>query len=129
MVDLDDLLFSEDHIWVRLEGKNARIGVSNFIKKELPGITAVDLPVKGDELEKDAPFGEIEAFEKSFDLIAPISGAVLEVNPNLEDEPGLIGDDPFQEGWLVLISPTDANELQSLLDYGEYQEEITEEEE
>ncbi|MDD5223284.1 MAG: glycine cleavage system protein H [bacterium] len=129
MVDLDDLLFSEDHIWVRLEGKNARIGVSNFIKKGFPGITAVDLPVKGDELEKDAPFGEIEAFEKAFDLIAPISGAVLEVNPNLEDEPGLISDDPYQEGWLVLISPTDANELQSLLDYGEYQEEITEEEE
>ena len=129
MVDLDDLLFSEDHLWVRLEGKNARIGVTNYIKKELGEITAVDLPVKGDELEKDAPFGEIESFQKSFDLIAPISGAVLEVNPNLEDEPGLIGEDPYQEGWLLLVSPTDANELQSLLDYGEYREEVEEQEE
>jgi glycine cleavage system H protein len=128
MVDLDDLLFSEDHIWVRLEGKNARIGVSNFIKKEFAGITAVDLPVKGEELEKDAPFGEIESFQKSFDLIAPISGAVLEVNTNLEDEPGLIGENPYQEGWLLLVFPADANELQSLLDYSEYQEEAAEEE-
>jgi len=129
MVDLDDLLFSEDHIWVRLEGKNARIGVTNFLKKEYGEITAVDLPVKGEELEKDAPFGEIESFQKSFDLIAPISGAVLEVNANLEDEPGLIGEDPYQEGWLLLVSPADANELQSLLDFSEYQKEAAEEEE
>ncbi|MCX5867249.1 MAG: glycine cleavage system protein GcvH [Proteobacteria bacterium] len=129
MVDLDDLLFSEDHIWVRLEGKNARIGVTNFLKKEYGEITAVDLPVKGEELEKDAPFGEIESFQKSFDLIAPISGAVLEVNANLEDEPGLIGENPYQEGWLLLVSPADANELQSLLDFSEYQKEAAEEEE
>ena len=129
MVDLDDLLFNEDHIWVRIEGKNARIGVTNFLKKEYGEITAVDLPVKGEELEKDAPFGVIESFQKSFDLIAPISGAVLEVNANLEDEPGLIGENPYQEGWLLLVSPAAANELQSLLDFSEYQEEAAEEEE
>jgi glycine cleavage system H protein len=123
------VLFRSDHIWVRLEGKNARIGVTNFLKKEYGEITAVDLPVKGEELEKDAPFGEIESFQKSFDLIAPISGAVLEVNANLEDEPGLIGEDPYQEGWLLLVSPADANELQSLLDFSEYQKEAAEEEE
>ena len=89
-MDLDDLLFNEDHLWVRVEGKKAWIGISDNTQGDLGEITTVDLPTKGDKIEKDSPFGELESLHKALDLIAPVSGKVIEVNLNLEDEPSLI---------------------------------------
>lgn len=127
-MDVDDLLFNDDHVWVRLEGKKARIGVSDFAQEDLGEVTAVDLPGKGDEIEKDAPFGELEAFQNALDLIAPVTGTVVEVNPQLDDDPSVINRDPYREGWVLLVSLSDTNELKSLMDYSEYQEHLASEE-
>ena len=127
-MDLDDLLFNVDHLWVRVEGKKAWIGISDNTQEDLGEITTVDLPTKGDEIEKDSPFGELESLHNALDLIAPVSGKVIEVNPNLEDEPSLINEDPYQEGWLLRVSLKDPGELQSLMDYSEYQEHLSSEE-
>ena len=127
-MDADDLLFNDDHVWVRLEGKNARIGISEHAQKDLDEVTTVDLPPKGDEIEKDAPFGELESFQKVLDLIAPVSGTIVEVNSQLEDDPAIINQDPYQEGWVILVTLADSNELKSLMDFSEYQEHLESEE-
>lgn len=127
-MDADDLLFNDDHVWVKVEGKRARIGISDYAQEDLGEITAVDLPSKGDEIEKDAPFGEIESFHKSLDLIAPITGTVVEVNNEIEEDPAILNRYPYREGWVILVNLSDAKELTSLMDYSEYLEHLESEE-
>ncbi len=118
----DSLKFTEDHLWVRVEGKQAQMGLSEYAQAELGEVIAIELPDVGDTLEKGESFGEVESIKTVSDLIAPVSGTVLAVNAELEDHPSLVNEDPYHEGWLVEIELRDRNEIEDLMDPDEYEE-------
>lgn len=118
----DSLKFTEDHLWVRVEGRRAHVGLSDYAQDELGEVIAVELPDVGDTLEKGESFGEIESIKTVSDLIAPVSGTISAVNAELEDHPSLVNEDPYHEGWLVEIELSDRNEIEDLMDPDEYEE-------
>ena len=118
----DTLKFTEDHIWVRVTGTRARIGLSDYLQEELGEIIGVELPDIGDELEKDESFGEIESIQTVSDLLAPVSGVVTAVNEDLDDQIGLLNDDPYQDGWLLEVKLADPDEVDDLMEREEYEE-------
>ena len=124
----DELKYSKEHLWVRVEGDKAIIGISDYAQSELGDIKAVELPVVGDELEQDDSFGTLEARKTVADLYAPISGAVLEVNEELEQSPELINDDPYDSGWIVVVELADSEELKSLMSADDYMESVAQDE-
>ena len=117
-----ELKYSKDHEWLRVEGSNAYIGITEFAQGELGDIVFVDVDTEGEELEKEAVFGSIEAVKTVSDLFMPINGEVLSFNEKLEDNPELINTDPYGEGWVVKIAISDTIELDELLDASDYQE-------
>ncbi|CAI8254649.1 MAG: Glycine cleavage system H protein [Cryomorphaceae bacterium] len=117
-----ELKYSKDHEWLRVEGGNAYIGITEFAQGELGDIVFVDVDTEGDELEKEEVFGSIEAVKTVSDLFMPINGEVLSFNEKLEDEPELINTDPYGEGWVIKIAISDVSELDDLLDASAYQE-------
>ena len=117
-----ELKYSKDHEWLRVEGDNAYIGITEFAQGELGDIVFVDVDTEGEELEKEEVFGSIEAVKTVSDLFMPINGEVLSFNKKLEDEPELINTDPYGEGWVIKIAISDVTELDELLDASEYQE-------
>tara|TARA_B100000767_G_C19356814_1_gene366162 strand:+ start:142 stop:519 length:378 start_codon:yes stop_codon:yes gene_type:complete len=117
-----ELKYSKDHEWLRVEGSNAYIGITEFAQGELGDIVFVDVDTEGEELEKEAVFGSIEAVKTVSDLFMPINGEVLSFNEKLEDNPELINTDPYGEGWVVKIAISDTIELDELLDASAYQE-------
>tara|TARA_B100000795_G_scaffold42381_1_gene27760 strand:+ start:242 stop:619 length:378 start_codon:yes stop_codon:yes gene_type:complete len=116
------LKYSKDHEWLRVEGGNAYIGITEFAQAELGDIVFVDVDTEGEELEKEAVFGSIEAVKTVSDLFMPINGEVLSFNEKLEDNPELINTDPYGEGWVIKISISETIELDELLDASAYQE-------
>jgi len=119
----EELKYSKEHIWVRVEGKKGVIGITDYAQHELGIITTVELPIVGDELEQDDSFGSVEARKTLAELYAPISGPVLEVNEELAEAPDFLNDDPYDSGWLVVVEIIDHEELNSLMsadDYSEY---------
>jgi glycine cleavage system H protein len=119
----DELRYSKEHLWVRMDGHRAVIGMSDYAQMEMGVLKAVELPSVGDELEQDDSFGTVEARKTVADLYAPISGTVVEVNEELESNPALMNDDPYDSGWIVVVDLADDEELKSLMsadDYGEY---------
>jgi glycine cleavage system H protein len=125
----ENLKFTEDHLWIRVSGKRAQLGLSEFAQDELGEVIAVELPDVGDGLEKGESFGEIEGANSVSELIAPVSGTISAVNPDLEDHPALINDDPYHEGWLLEIELNDKSEIEDLMDADEYEEYASGEEE
>jgi glycine cleavage system H protein len=125
----DDLKYSKSHEWVRVEGKQAVIGISAYAAEELGDIVYVELPEEDEELEKDAAFGVIESVKATADLYIPIAGRVVEVNTPLMDSPEVINDDPYGDGWMLTIAIADASELEELMDAETYQKFIEEEQE
>jgi len=117
-----ELKYSKDHEWLRVEGGNAYIGITEFAQGELGDIVFVDVDTEGEELEKEEVFGSIEAVKTVSDLFMPINGEVLSFNTKLEDDPELINTDPYGEGWVIKISISDLSELDELLDASAYQE-------
>ena len=116
-----ELKYSKDHEWLRVEGGNAYIGITEFAQGELGDIVFVDVDTEGEDLEKEEVFGSIEAVKTVSDLFMPINGEVLSFNKKLEDEPELINTDPYGEGWVIEISISDITELDELLDASAYQ--------
>ena len=117
-----ELKYSKDHEWLRVEGGNAYIGITEFAQGELGDIVFVDVDTEGEDLEKEEVFGSIEAVKTVSDLFMPINGEVLSFNEKLEDEPELINTDPYGEGWVIKIAIADITELDELLDASAYQE-------
>ena len=117
-----ELKYSKDHEWLRIEGGNAYIGITEFAQGELGDIVFVDVDTEGEDLEKEEVFGSIEAVKTVSDLFMPINGEVLSFNKKLEDEPELINTDPYGEGWVIKISISDITELDELLNASAYQE-------
>jgi glycine cleavage system H protein len=117
-----ELKYSKDHEWLRVEGGDAYIGITEFAQGELGDIVFVDIDTEGEDLEKEEVFGSIEAVKTVSDLFMPISGGVLTFNEKLENEPELINTDPYGDGWVIKISIADVSELDELLDAAAYQE-------
>lgn len=111
----ENLKYTKDHEWVRVEGEEAFIGVTDFAQGELGDIVFVEVETEGEELDKEEVFGTIEAVKTVSDLFMPIGGEVLEFNEKLEDAPDLINSDPFGDGWIVKIKIADTSELEELL--------------
>ncbi|UCD85624.1 MAG: glycine cleavage system protein GcvH [Deltaproteobacteria bacterium] len=120
-MESEDLKFNEDHIWVKVSAKKGKIGISDYAQSELGEILFIDLPIVGDTIEKDEPFGEVESSKTVSEIIAPVSGTIIGVNEELETNPSIVNDDPYGEGWLIEVELTKPGELDSLLDLGEYE--------
>lgn len=117
-----DLQYSKDHGWIRSEGSDLRIGITQFAQEELGDIVFVELPNIGDDIEKGEPFGNVESVKTVSELYAPVSGTVVEVNEALLDSTSLINESPYSQGWLVVIEASDEDELDELLSDEEYKE-------
>ena len=119
----DELKYSKEHIWVRIENDSAVIGITDFAQEELGAISGVELPDEGDSVEQEDSIGSIEARKTVASIYAPFSGTVLSVNHEALDNPELLNDDPYDGAWLVEVSLDDPEELKNLLsadDYADY---------
>ena len=117
----DNLKYSKDHEWIRVEGDEAYVGITAFAAGELGDIVFVDVDTEGESLDKDEVFGSVEAVKTVSDLFLPVSGEVLEFNEALEDAPESVNNDPYGDGWMVKIKITDASELDGLMDAAAYE--------
>ncbi|MFB4210469.1 glycine cleavage system protein GcvH [Shouchella sp. JSM 1781072] len=122
-----ELKYSEEHEWVKTEEGNVRIGITDFAQSELGDIVFVELPEVGDEIEANEPFGSVESVKTVSELYAPISGKVVEVNEDLDDSPEFVNESPYEKAWMIVVEPTDANELDKLMSPSEYSSMINEE--
>ena len=129
MADYDfpeDLLYTNDDEWVRREGDQVVVGVSDFAQHQLGDIVFVELPEIGDVVESGAPFGTIESVKAVSDLVAPISGEVLSINEELEDAPEQVNESCYEDGWLISVRPTAPSQLDALLDVKTYRASVAE---
>jgi len=118
----EELKYTKDHEWARLENDIVTVGITDYAQGELGDIVYLDLPEVGTRVEADATFGTIEAVKAVSDLFAPISGEVVEVNSNLEDKPEVVNDDPYGEGWMIKIKISNMEEIDNLLNEAQYKE-------
>jgi glycine cleavage system H protein len=118
----DNLKYTKDHEWVRIEGDTAVIGITDYAQNELGDIVFVEVETVGEKLDKEESFGTIEAVKTVSDLFMPIAGEVIEFNEDLEDHPETINSDPYGKGWIVKIKPDSINDVESLLDPESYNE-------
>ncbi len=119
-----DVKYTKDHEWIRVEGDVAYVGITDYAQSELGEIVYVDITTEGETVAKEEAFGTIEAVKTVSDLFMPVSGEVLEVNPELEDAPQLVNEDAYGKGWIIKISISDPAELDELLDAAEYEKTI-----
>lgn len=118
--------YTNEHEWIRFEGEEAFVGITDYAQSQLGDIVFVDVTTEGETLEKGEVFGSIEVVKTVSDLFIPVGGEVLEINPALEENPELVNKDPYGEGWLIRIKPTDASEADELLDAEAYKQLINE---
>lgn len=122
---IEGLRYSEDHEWVKVEGNIATIGITDYAQKELGDITYADLPEVDDEVEAGDEFGALESVKASSELLCPVSGKVVEVNPELEDAPEKINEDAY-ETWIIKVEMSDPAQVDALLDAAAYKAKIGE---
>ena len=120
-----ELKYTKDHEWLRIEGDNAYVGITEFAQRELGDIVFVDVDTQGEELEKEEVFGSVEAVKTVSDLFMPISGEIVEVNENLEDNPELINTDPYENGWIIKIKLENSDDTNNLMDSSKYEDIIS----
>ncbi|MEW6115039.1 MAG: glycine cleavage system protein GcvH [Thermodesulfobacteriota bacterium] len=111
----DDVRYAEDHEWARLEGDKVRVGISDFAQQQLGDITFVELPNVGDSFGKGQQFGAVESTKAVSDLFMPIGGEILEVNAAIRESPELVNQDPYGDGWMILVKPTRPDEMNQLM--------------
>ena len=116
----DNLKYTKDHEWIKIDSDIATIGITSFAQSELGDIVFIDIDTEGEELEKEEVFGTIEAVKTVSDLFMPVSGEVTEFNQVLEDNPELINTDPYGDGWIIKVSISDISTLDDLLSSDEY---------
>lgn len=116
----ENLLYTKDHEWIRVEGNTGFIGVTDFAQGELGDIVFIEIETVGETLNKEEVFGTIEAVKTVSDMFMPVSGEILELNPELEEKPDVVNKDPYGKGWMVKIKITDPAELKSLLTAEDY---------
>lgn len=116
-----NLKYTSDHEWIRVEGNEAYVGITDFAQSELGEIVFVEVETVGETIEANGVFGSVEAVKTVSDLNLPVTGEILEFNEELEDHPELVNEDPYGKGWMVKISVNDPAELEGLLDAAGYQ--------
>jgi glycine cleavage system H protein len=114
------LIYTEQHEWIRDEGDLVVVGITHFAQDQLGDVVYVDLPSPGAEVEAEQPFGEVESTKSVSDLFAPVSGEIVARNEELDERPELVNSDPYGEGWMVTIRPSDRSQLEGLLDAAGY---------
>lgn len=119
-----DVKYTKDHEWIRVDGDVAYVGITDYAQSELGEIVYVDITTEGETVGKEEVFGTIEAVKTVSDLFMPVSGEVLEVNPELEDAPQLVNEDAYGKGWIIKIFVSDPAELDDLLDAAAYEKTI-----
>lgn len=115
-----DLQYSKDHSWIRSEGSDLRIGMTEFAQEELGDIVFIELPSVGDDIEAGEPFGNVESVKTVSELYAPVSGTVVEVNEAIIENPELINESPYEKAWFIVIEASDESELDELMSHDEY---------
>lgn len=118
----ENLKYSTDHEWVRVEGNEAYVGITDFAQEELGDIVFVDVTTEGETIEQGEVFGSVEAVKTVSDLMMPITGEVLEVNSEIDDAPELINKEPFEGGWIIKVSIQNPEEVDGLMSAAEYKE-------
>jgi glycine cleavage system H protein len=117
-----DLRYSTDHEWARVEEGRVRVGITDYAQDALGDVVFVELPEAGTKVDRGASFSEVESTKSVSEIYAPVSGTVAEVNAELADSPERLNDDPYGEGWICIIEPTDPPQLDELLDAEGYRE-------
>ena len=118
--------YTSEHEWIRIENDEAIVGITDYAQAQLGDIVFVDVTTEGETLEQGEVFGTIEVVKTVSDLFLPIGGEIVEVNPELEEHPELVNKDPYGEGWIIRIKPTDASQMDELLDAEAYKKIINE---
>jgi glycine cleavage system H protein len=127
LVILEELRYSKDHVWARLDDDNRiTVGITDYAQEELGDITGIDLPEEGDEVVKDEPFGSIESQNETADIFSPLGGEIVEINQELLDSPEIINEDPYQDGWIIRVDSLSTTEYYELLTAEEYEEYLKE---
>tara|TARA_Y200000002_G_C22399249_1_gene544906 strand:- start:288 stop:665 length:378 start_codon:yes stop_codon:yes gene_type:complete len=116
-----DLKYTQDHEWVRIEGDEATVGITDFAQGELGDIVYVEVETIGESLDKEAVFGTVEAVKTVSDLFLPLTGEITAFNEDLEDTPELVNDDPYDQGWIIKMKINDLSQLEALLTHEGYQ--------
>ena len=116
-----DLKYTKDHEWVRIEGNEATIGITDFAQGELGDIVYVEVETIGESLDKESVFGTVEAVKTVSDLFLPLAGEITAFNENLEDTPELVNDHPYDQGWIIKMKISDPSQIQTLLTHEGYQ--------
>lgn len=124
----NNLRYTDEHVWVKVEGDHVRVGVTDFAQSELGDIVFIELPEKGTFIEADEPFGSVESVKTVSELYAPVSGKVLEVNKELDDRPELVNESPFDKAWMIVVEPTEMSEVEKLMSAEEYKKIVSEDE-
>src|SRR5690554_2503326 len=120
-----ELKYSEEHEWVRVEGKQVVIGITDFAQSELGDIVFVELPQVGDTVELGEPFGSVESVKTVSELYAPVSGKVVKINEDLEDSPEFVNESPYEKAWMIVIEPSDTSEIDKLMTAEQYEEMVS----
>jgi glycine cleavage system H protein len=118
----NDLMYTKDHEWARIDGKTATVGVTRFAVDQLGDVTQVDLPKEGETVKQGEIFGSVESVKAVSDLFAPLSGRIVKVNSPLADSPEYVNEEPYDEGWMIQIELTKPEETKELMDAEAYQE-------
>jgi glycine cleavage system H protein len=125
----EDLKYTRDHEWARVKGNRVTVGITDFAQDQLGDVVYVELPDVGDTIKKGEAFGVVESTKAVSDLFAPVSGKVVEVNDPLADAPETINDDPFEEGWMIVVEIANQGDLDDLMDAAAYEKFVEEEQE
>jgi glycine cleavage system H protein len=112
----EGLYYSKEYEWAKVEGDKVRVGITDFAQKQLREIVYVEIPEAGALLKQNEPYGTVESVKSVSDLVAPISGTVEQVNQEVTGKPELLNEDPYNKGWLLIIKPSNMDELKSLMD-------------
>ena len=120
----ENLKYTKDHEWVRVEGDEAYVGITDFAQGELGDIVFVEIETEGEELSQGDVFGTVEAVKTVSDLFMPLDGEVLEINPDIESAPEAVNENPYDQGWMIKIKIGDASQLDELMSVSQYQEVI-----
>ncbi len=125
----EELKYTKEHEWVLVEGNVATVGITDYAQDQLGDIVFVELPAIGDKVSKEDAFGVVESVKAVSDIYAPVSGKVVEVNDDLPDNPEMVNEDPYGDGWIIKIEMNDPEELQDLMSAAEYEEYVAEQKE
>ncbi|ASS98306.1 MULTISPECIES: glycine cleavage system protein GcvH [Geobacillus] len=121
-----ELRYTKEHEWVRVEGENVRIGITDYAQSELGDIVFVELPEVGAEVVANEPFGSVESVKTVSELYAPVSGTVVEVNEALNDHPEYVNESPYDKAWMIVVKPNDLSDIDNLLTAEQYEAMINE---